>query len=674
MSYSHHPQTGFAIGDPYTNPLAKPPTPEAAGRFFDSLILSASGWRGVFGAGDEDTGEAIAPSARYVASRMADVFSRHLLAQAGQRTPAIAIGIDTRPSGPAIADCMIRVFLANGLNVRYTFICSAPEIMAWVKLSNRLAATAGPAAGAPLPGAPDDVEADPAMTGLDGFCYVSASHNPVGHNGVKFGLADGAVLEPATAKALAEELRSGACQAADIARLQALCAAVPAAAVSRAYADCPRHKRLVSSSYILFSREICAALDDSLPAGFAARQAAEEARLDSLSAAVAAKGIGLLIDMNGSARSLSIDAGFLTGLGADVQTINDQPRKFAHRIVPEGASLDQCRSALAAAHAADERYVLGYVPDCDGDRGNIVIWDEAAGQARSLEAQETFALAVLAELAGLEYDRRRDGVKPGTALAVVGNDATSLRADAIARAFGAQMHRAETGEANVVALARQLRAAGRTVRILGEGSNGGVITHPASVRDPLNTVCALLKLLAIRDAAGQDCPYRLWLAASGQLERYRPDFSLADIVASLPEASSTSVFEERAALRIQSVDQAAIKNHSRRLFATQWPRIAARLAERFGPLTYVTLVSRGTSELSLAESEDAASGGLKFRLHDQAGRPVAFFWMRGSGTEPVFRIMVDVRAADRSIEPDLLTILTGLVREADDLAMAGSAV
>ena len=53
---------------------------------------------------------------------------------------------------------------------------------------------------------------------------------------------------------------------------------------------------------------------------------------------------------------------------------------------------------------------------------------------------------------------------------------------------------------------------------------------------------------------------------------------------------------------------------------------------------------------------------------------MAFFWMRGSGTEPVFRIMVDVRAADRSIEPDLLTILTGLVREADDLAMAGSAV
>ena len=30
---------------------------------------------------------------------------------------------------------------------------------------------------------------------LDGFIYISASHNPVGHNGIKFGTNNGGVLE-----------------------------------------------------------------------------------------------------------------------------------------------------------------------------------------------------------------------------------------------------------------------------------------------------------------------------------------------------------------------------------------------------------------------------------------------------------------------------------------------
>ena len=55
------------------------------------------------------------------------------------------------------------------------------------------------------------------------------------------------------------------------------------------------------------------------------------------------------------------------------------------------------------------------------------------------------------------------------------------------------------GEANVVNLARNLREQGYQVRILGEGSNGGTITNPAAVRDPLNTIFALLKLLSIKD-------------------------------------------------------------------------------------------------------------------------------------------------------------------------------
>jgi hypothetical protein len=33
---------------------------------------------------------------------------------------------------------------------------------------------------------------------------------------------------------------------------------------------------------------------------------------------------------------------------------------------------------------------MGYVPDCDGDRGNIVFWDEGLKKVRTLEAQASF--------------------------------------------------------------------------------------------------------------------------------------------------------------------------------------------------------------------------------------------------------------------------------------------
>ncbi len=64
------------------------------------------------------------------------------------------------------------------------------------------------------------------------------------------------------------------------------------------------------------------------------------------------------------------------------------------------------------------------------------------------------------------------------------------------------MFRAETGEANVVNLAEMLRSEGWVVSILGEGSNGGNITHPSKVRDPLSTLGAMIRLLRLPDEVG----------------------------------------------------------------------------------------------------------------------------------------------------------------------------
>jgi phosphoglucomutase len=685
----HHQHTGFAIGDPWTDPFAVQPSADAAAAFFSTLILSASGWRGIFGHDEEAMNQDIGADRAYVAARMADVFADHLLTSCTVRQPVLALGLDTRPTGPAIADTMIRIFMAKGINVRYAFITAAPEIMAWSRRSGTL-----PVAH------PDH---------LDGFCYISASHNPPGHNGVKFGLADGGVLDQATARRLIDRLRDGVCTAADIIRIATLSRTADPAVLATSYSSVATNKRKAISDYTLFTREI---------AGASAELTGQERELDALATAIAtrhrpageSKGFSnrtddprtaflqdydddadgqreaaeqdrrpvVLADFNGSARILSIDADFLGSLGIRLQAMNAEPRRYAHRIVPEGASLDHCRAALTAARHRGTDATFGYVPDCDGDRGNIVWWDDNAHEAKALEAQETFCLAVLAELAvsegrllraardarGASNDQRPEALR----VAVVANDATSMRIDHVAAAFGARLFRAETGEANVVGLARQLREQGYEVRILGEGSNGGVITHPAAVRDPINTITAFIKLLYLRGDADIPGPFRLWLERTGRAAAWHAHFNMADIMASLPPYTTTSVFERRAALQVRTTDHRALKKRYGHLFRQAWPRLAAELEAHLGVLTWQAMASLGSTERPLdGDFDESGNGGLKILLQRADGNTVAFLWMRGSGTEPVFRVMADVRGNDSALENLLLERHTALVRQADSM-------
>ncbi|MDP3177264.1 MAG: hypothetical protein Q8M76_05120, partial [Spirochaetaceae bacterium] len=250
--------------------------------------------------------------------------------------------------------------------------------------------------------------------------------------------------------------------------------------------------------------------------------------------------------------------------------------------------------------------------------------------------------------------------------AIVINDATSMRIEALARAFGAEVFRAETGEANVVGLAASLREKGYVVRILGEGSNGGNITHPSSVRDPLATLGALLKLLLLRDGPGGEGLFHAWTRLSGQAGLYSPDFGLDDLVASLPRFATTSVFETRAALRVRSTDHAALKGRYGAIFAREWSSRAAELERRFGVVAWEAFASKGRAETRVgADFAASGSGGLRIALQDARGAPKAFIWMRGSGTESVFRVMADVEGGTPEDEAYLLDWHTSMVREAD---------
>ncbi len=629
MALILHPSTGFPVGDPSLRPLdpSREPSDADIEAALGSLILSASGWRKVFAADGEEESltPAVRPADLCLAACMARVFAERLADAASPGTaPALALGIDSRPTGPALADVMVRVFLASGVAPKYAFIIAAPEIMAWTRREG---------------------------SGLSGFCYISASHNPPGHNGVKFGLADGGVLPASEAEALAGRFRALARDPAARRSVLEAASKVDERATARVFSACSAEKRSAVSAYTLFARRTAADREDLDE---------QERVLDDLARACESRPLGIVAEMNGSARSLSIDADYLSMLGARSRLVNARPRAFAHRIVPEGSSLDLCRKELEAARARDPAFLLGYVPDCDGDRGNLVRWSDAAGRAEALEAQEVFSLAVLSELALL---RGAGGAGTGK-VAVAVNDATSLRIDEIARTLGAEVFRAETGEANVVNLARALRAEGWTVRILGEGSNGGNITHPAAVRDPLNTVTALVKLLALRGTGGGPAPFRVWMEASGRGGEYSPDFTLDDVLSSLPPWTTTSVFEERALLRIPAGDPAELKRRFQARFREDWESRRGELARSFGFVSWEARASAGSGERDATDDFGIAGrGGLRILFRDREGLPAGFLWMRGSGTEPVLRIMADLRGRDPEGETRLLEWLKEMVKE-----------
>ena len=636
------------------------------------MILSHSGWRGIFAVtGDEeDTTPEMSEAHAIIAAGTATAFTEYLQTIAPEdcsaytdSRPLILLGCDTRPTSQTIARAIIPALTAAGADCRNTGYVAAPEIMAWARSFDQSEKPAR----------------HPEVPGRTGFIYISASHNPIGHNGFKFGLTDGGVLAADEAMQLTARFRS---LMADPVKIDALHKIVQN---SDAIMTLGSLKERTLGAYLNFSAEVAFGGGDSETAA-------------TLKQGITQRPLGICCDFNGSARSVSIDRSFFGSQGIQFEAINDKPGAIAHRIVPEGESLDPCCRFLEELHRSNPAFVLGYVPDCDGDRGNLVIWDAALNKARALEAQEVFALVCVAELAymvwgegTLNYGTASSGVdekrtksesppkghcdiKGGLALArpagdgdqaktaVVVNDPTSLRIDRIASAFGAQVFRAEVGEANVVGLARKIRENGDTVRVLGEGSNGGVILHPSAVRDPLHTVLAIAKLLCIRTTNSTPGLFEMWCNASGQ--DYHDDFSLADVIASLPRFTTTSAAAPEAVLTVTSTDHGKLKSRYQQIFLAEWEQQKDQLKVGYGIYGWEAIAYNGIEERrGIQDFGEAGTGGLKICFHDAAGTPIASLWMRGSATEPVFRVMAD--APDQQLERELIDWQRRMTQQAD---------
>ncbi len=603
-------RTGFFIADTAVDPLqGLLPTNQELQQSFSSFIISASGWRKVFAASkhEEDRTEALDRADSFLVAFAALAMARHL----GAGT-TVLVGLDARPTGASIADISNRIFLSNGIAVRYLFIAAAPEIMAY---SNR--------------------------EGIDAFFYISASHNPIGHNGFKFGRKGGVFTGQETAS-VSSVFKSLVEKADSCELVQQMSHSVKQQDYEQVLHAIAQEKEQALLAY------------ENLVLRTAADSRDEEAigaMLATIKHSIEKHPLGIVGELNGSARGETIDRTFLSALGVRTLFLNDRPRQVVHPIVPEGENLELCRTELEKAFATDPAYQLGYVPDNDGDRGNIVYIQQSTGRAHILGAQELFALVASVELTLARAKHHN--------LAIAINGPTSLIIESIATRLGAVVARAEVGEANVVQLADQLRDKGYTVRLLGEGSNGGNITHPSKVRDPLNTLVSLIKLLTSET---------LFAEVTNQDVSPGASLSVENAVASLPKRTITEGFSLEAIMRIKSASHLKLKTAYEKLFAADFSARAQELKERFGIVAWREEQLEGTV-CRTGVGEDfrtgAGRGGLKILFLNQDGEATDFIWMRGSGTEPVFRILADAIGDDQARHDYLLAWQRSLVERAD---------
>lgn len=605
------------------------------------MITSASGWRKVFAlSGDEnDSGAKISEDDAIIAGISAEVFSDYLAEKSS--SPLIIVGRDTRPTGRAIAEAMLKVLASKNVKVKYPGIIAAPEIMAYGKKAS-------------------------------GFIYISASHNPIGHNGIKFGLNDGGVLNGTENARLVKALNEKLASESEIQRIRAVLSEIKSFKTADSAGDArnevneiiarsQKSKVESKSAYLAFSKEVISASADS---------GEQEELFSKIKESLSSNKIGIVADMNGSARTLSIDTQVFKSCGISYHGLNDEPGKIVHAIIPEPENLIWCASEMERLQKEGHAEVkLGYMPDCDGDRGNIVFWNEKSAKAEVLKAQEVFALSVLSELSYMKYLDEVSDTNVSKNLAVAANCPTSMRIDEICSSFGAKLFRAEVGEANVVNLARKKRSEGFTVRILGEGSNGGNITHPAAVRDPLNTIFALVKLLVLRDSE-EGCKkvkglFHIW--CDSQNLPYKNDFTLLDVIETLPKYTTTGVAEARAVLKIKTADHSLLKGKFQKIFEEEWQAKKNEMREKYGIENYQAIGTNGTEESrNLADYSKNGKGGLKILFSDKDKNPLAYIWMRGSGTEPVFRVLCDVKGDKPEMERALLDWEREMILKADE--------
>lgn len=362
-------------------------------------MLSVSGARGLIGT-------SMTPA---VAARLARAFGEDLQQRQGAGG-MIVVGRDGRPSGGALEDAVCATLGSMGFRTVRLGIAMTPTTAVMI----------------------DHLKAG-------GGVVITASHNPIEWNGLKFLTGEGAAPPRAAAQRIIDRFRAGPQDNAK-----------PQAAAGETSTD--------DSGPEVHLRRVLAHIDVE-----AIRAQRFKVVLDSVNGAGCVAGRMLLEQ-----------------LGAEVVHLNGQPTGvFAHTPEPVRENLTDLAEQVAR-HGAD----AGFAQDPDADR--LAIVDE---QGRYIGEEYTFALAAEEILS-----REASGGAVGRAVAV--NLSSSRMIDDVVARHGARVVRTPVGEANVVEAMKEHQC------IAGGEGNGGIIwPRVCLVRDSLSGMALVLSLLARRGEA-----------------------------------------------------------------------------------------------------------------------------------------------------------------------------
>ena len=264
---------------------------------------------------------------------------------------------DTRPSGPMVAASVFAGLLASGCEVIDLGICPTPSMQLAI----------------------------PAL-GAQGGISITAGHNPIAWNALKFARADGLYLNASQAEELLDVFHQREYEKADWRRIQTTIRTDDA-----------------------IQRHIDAVL----------------ARVDA--AAIRARRFTVAVDCcNGACSRLTPP--LLRALGCEVLAINDDPAMpFPHTPEPRLDTMAQAAAIVKAGHAD-----VGFVHDSDGERLGLV---DETGQPLS----EELTLPLAAEMM----------LASGRVGPVVTNVSTTGAVERVASRHGARVIRTAVGQAYV---------------------------------------------------------------------------------------------------------------------------------------------------------------------------------------------------------------------------------
>ncbi len=373
----------------------------------DSLIISVSGVRGIIGS-------SLTPQ---VALDFGQAFAHFLKTQKGddQSRIKVAIGRDSRPSGPMIFGALAAGLMSMGIDVVEVDVATTPSVALLGRFINSTASI-----------------------------VITASHNPIIWNGIKFLRHDGIAFPPA--------------QAAQIKQIY----------LQKAWRT-----------------ELNAGLADMQHLGkFSTDSRAHAHHIQTVLQLVDARGIAdrrykvVLDSVNGA--GCTGTPMLLGKLGAELVHMNAEATgQFAHTPEPTKENLtDLC------AKVQEKRAAVGFAQDPDADR--LAIVDE---NGTYIGEEYTLALCAYARMLR----------KP---VPIVTNLSTSRMVDDIATKFGHKVFRTPVGEANVAGKMQEIDSTNAKPgdlpgsNVIGGEGNGGIIDlRVGPVRDSFLGIAMILDMM-----------------------------------------------------------------------------------------------------------------------------------------------------------------------------------